>query len=327
MKYIKQKVIKSKPYYYFEFPLTLAGKKKTFTRYLGKELPDDLKERMKCYGEDIASIVVTHVSSSFFPPGTILFIEKAKFRYHILQHELFHKEQSLFRTLFYILFVLNSNRAEGSKVTRPEIEEVVTKKVVPKTIIEKEIVNSINAINFAFAHLKWNEKNLKKIHYHLFHNIHPEIAGKYKKVNNVVANSPTVPWPEVPQEMKKLLQWFNEHKKKMYPPRLALEFYWRFEAIHPFEDGNGRTGRILLNAILLERGYAPVIFFSENHQAHCHAIMQAREGYTITLAKHYVESVHKTEKALEKYRSEGIITGGSLRVSKWEIQKGTIRIS
>jgi len=107
---------------------------------------------------------------------------------------------------------------------------------------------------------------------------------------------------------------------------LALEFYWKFEAIHPFEDGNGRVGRILLNRILLEQGYSPVIFFSENHLAHCNAVSKARKKRMLSLAKHFIESVKKTDRAITKYKNEQKITGGSSKVGQWEISQGKIRV-
>ncbi len=326
MKYIKQKVIKNQSYYYFEYPLTLQKKKTTFTRYLGKQLPNNLKQTLTSYFHEIAQLKSKTIATTYFPYTPIHPIEHAKYHYQLLHHELFQQELTLFRTLFCILFVLNSNRSEGSDVIRPDIEKVISKRMTPKTIIEKEIINSLSAINFAFSSFKWNEKNIKKIHHHLFHNIHPEIAGKYKKINNIVANSQTTPWPEVKKSMKTLLLWFHRQKKKTYPPQLALEFYWRFESIHPFEDGNGRVGRILLNTILVQQGYAPVIFFSENHRAHCQAIANAREGKTSSLAQQYLNSVKKTDNAITKYKAEGIITGGSTHIGKWELQRGKIRI-
>ncbi len=328
MKYLKQKLIKGKLYYYFEYPLVSASKKRTYTRYLGADFPSDLVGLFSTYFKEIAAIVANDVDvGKNFLPGSASVIELARFRYVLLNHELFQRELELFKTLFYILFVLNSNRAEGSKVTRPDIEEVMNKRVKPKTVIEKEVVNSMDAINFSFSNgMKWNEKSIRVIHKYLFDNIHPEIAGKYKKVNNVVGNSLTTPWTEVGQEMKRLLLWFNKNRKKTYPPQLALEFYWRFEAIHPFEDGNGRVGRILLNAILISRGYAPVIFFSENHSAHCNAIEKARQGRSAQLAKHFIDSVKKTASAIDKYKAEGIITGGSRMIGRWELQKGKIRL-
>ena len=59
--------------------------------------------------------------------------------------------------------------------------------------------------------------------------------------------------------MNKLILWYKASKNKIHPLRLVSEFHARFESIHPFDDGNGRTGRILLNAILFEHNYPPLI--------------------------------------------------------------------
>jgi fido (protein-threonine AMPylation protein) len=356
MKYINKKLIKGQFYYYFEYYLRFGKKKYKFTRYLGTELPEDLSKLMKQYFDEIAEFVLDKLNvGNYFlqenlkrnerhkflnknfhlsecPKGHIkkcplLRIELARFRYILLNHELFEKDFKLFKTLFYILFVLNSNRAEGSKVTQADIEKVMARKVKPKTMIGREIINSITAINFAFSDgMKWNNKSIKKIHKLMFFDMYPAIAGDYKKVDNVVNNSPTTKWEEVPKEVRDLLKWLRKNKKKMYPAQLALEFHWRFEAIHPFEDGNGRVGRILLNSLLVELGYAPVIYFSDNHKSYCNAIALALGGHTRQLTKHYVESVKKSERAIEKYKKEGIIGGGSPKVGRWEIQKGKIRL-
>ena len=330
MKFIKKKLINEREYYYFEIPLRINENKYTYTKYIGQYLPSNLKDIIRTHFENISKFVsdkITNNSKKHFPPNSIEKIEHARFKYHMINHELFRKDLDLFRTLFYILFVLNSNRAEGSKVTRHNIEEVIKRKVKPRTIIEKEIINSINAINFAFSkNMKWNQKSIKAIHSKLFWNIHPEIAGKYKIVDVIVSNSPTSNWKDVSKEMESLLNWFNENKNKIYSPLLALEFHWRFEAIHPFEDGNGRVGRILLNAFLIEKGYSPAIYFTENHVSYCNAINKARSGNKFPLAKHFVESTIKTEKAIEKYKNEEVIKGGSSKVGKWELQKGSIRM-
>lgn len=329
MKFIKKKLIKQEEYYYFEYGLRIDNKKYTFTKYLGLELPDNLKERMKSYFDDIAMFIIERSNlNDYFFKENYVHIEKAKFRYVLLNHELFTRELRLFRTLFYILFVLNSNRSEGSKITQNDIEKIMTRKIKPDTIIGKEILNSIEAINFSFSdEMKWNSKSIKKIHKLLFDEIYPMTAGKYKKVDNVVNNNPTTKWQDVSKEIKNLLEWLRINKKKMYPPQLALEFHWRFESIHPFEDGNGRVGRILLNSLLVETGYAPVIYFTDNHKSYCNALDLAIKGKKRQLAKHYIESIKKTEKAIERYQKEEIIEGGSFRVGKWQIQKGKIRLS
>ena len=85
-------------------------------------------------------------------------------------------------------------------------------------------------------------------------------------------------------------------KEKLYPPILAMQFYFRFEKIHPFLDGNGRVGRILLNSLLHKYSYMPVIFFSTAHQSHCEAIRQALEGRPKKFYRHFLEQVAKSHK-------------------------------
>jgi len=64
-------------------------------------------------------------------------------------------------------------------------------------------------------------------------------------------NAETVVPEYVYSELSTLLKWYKEQKKYLSPPELAFKFYYRYEKIHPFEDGNGRTGRMIMNQILI----------------------------------------------------------------------------
>lgn len=338
MKYVRKKLIKGIPYYYLEYALKHDAGKITHSKYMGKALPEDLKGEMINFFSEVGEKSYKNLSQEikdYFPPGGAKKIEHHRYRYTCLNHELFETELDLFRNLFNVLFMLNSNRAEGSAVTRPDIERVLKRRIKPRTPIDREIVNSIDAINFAFSKdFKWNIKSVKKVHMKLFHDILPDIAGDFKKEDNVAGGgfrgvvTTTTPWREVPVEMKKLISWFDRERKrkKAYPPVLALRFHYKFEAIHPFLDGNGRVGRILLNAFLIEKGFMPVIFFSQNHRAYCNAISKARQGREMNLAKHFASHTVKTWGAIEEYKKEGTIRGGSPQLGRWEIQRGNIRV-
>ena len=65
------------------------------------------------------------------------------------------------------------------------------------------------------------------------------------------------PWA-VPIEMEKLLAEYHGEMQKLHPIERVAEFHLRFESIHPFIDGNGRTGRLLMNLELMKEGYPPI---------------------------------------------------------------------
>lgn len=330
MKFIRKKIIKGKDYYYFEYPVKISGcKRYVFSRYLGSQMPENLTETIKNAFEEIAIITEKKMGQevkNYFHPKSILSIEQARFWFQGLHHELNENDLKLFRSLFAILFILNSNRAEGSKVTRKDIEKLIKRKQRPKTQLDLEIVNSLSALRFAFSkEMKWNVKSAKTLHGLLFNRISPEIAGKLKRENVTIGNELTTDWKLAKKELGELFKWFILNKKKYYPPILALEFHCRFEAIHPFEDGNGRIGRLLFNAFLLQEGYMPTIFFSENHRAYGSALSCARQGRKKKLAHYFIDQMTKTQKAVSKYKNEEIIKGGSAEVGCWEIERGKIR--
>ena len=85
-----------------------------------------------------------------------------------------------------------------------------------------------------------------------------------------------------------LTKWYDANKKKLHPFTLAVIFHHKFEKIHPFMDGNGRTGRILMNFILMKNNYPPVIIQKKNRSEFLDALSTADESFV-------------TEATLEKY--------------------------
>jgi hypothetical protein len=91
----------------------------------------------------------------------------------------------------------------------------------------------------------------------------PLSAGKYKiRPNHVLTLSGTIhKYTEpikVPDEMQELLAWLTKNKKLHAVERAAF-FHYRFVCIHPFDDGNGRMGRLLMNLLLMQAGYPPCV--------------------------------------------------------------------
>lgn len=337
MQFFRQKKIKGNKYYYLEFKYRYNGFVKTYTKFVGKMIPNEISKFLKDFFSYVSEQIYIEywknqeIKQKYFPQKSYYHIEKQKLHFMLLNHSVFRKEYNLFRTLFNILFILNSNRAEGSKITREDLELIIKGKKKPRTAIDIEILNSFKAFDFAINNMKLSLKDIKQLHWLLLKNLHVE-AGQFKRTNNIVGSgfdeaSITSNWKDVEQDLKKLIEWFNSRvKEKYYLPKLILEFHYKYEKIHPFIDGNGRTGRLIMNAMLIRAGYFPVIFFSENHRSYSNAISKSISGNFVPLAKHFVESLKKTVNAIEKYKKEGIIKGGSNQIGNWEISKGRIRL-
>jgi Fic family protein len=109
-----------------------------------------------------------------------------------------------------------------------------------------------------------------------------------------VGNETTVDHELVPDYMDQLLQWRKDNKKTMFPLQLAIEFYYRFEAIHPFLDGNGRVGRMLMNKILIQLDMIPITIFADNSTAHRHAFEKSSPSYMLPMYEFMIDQYVKT---------------------------------
>ena len=82
-------------------------------------------------------------------------------------------------------------------------------------------------------------------------------VGDYKRVPNEVAGKETVAPEDVASEVRNLLDWYNAIEEKTFED--IVEFHYRFECIHPFQDGNGRVGRLLLFKECLKYNFVPFV--------------------------------------------------------------------
>lgn len=109
--------------------------------------------------------------------------------------------------------------------------------------------------------------------------------GRYKsQPNHVLTNTGEIFRFATPEEtpalMGELVDWYRERMASVNvnPILLAAEFHYKFICIHPFDDGNGRTARILMNFILMQFNYPPVIIKNEEKQQYFAALRQADSG-------------------------------------------------
>ncbi|MBY4796980.1 Fic family protein [Collinsella sp. AGMB00827] len=174
-------------------------------------------------------------------------------------------ELARLREEFLIDFTYNSNTIEGNTLTLQETALVLE----GMTIDQKPLKDHLEAIGHkdAFIYVeelaqtktKIGEREIKEIHaLVLMHR--PQDKGSYRKIPVRIAGAATTPTHpyEIEASMKRLLRTNEERKKTMHPIERIARFHLEFEGIHPFIDGNGRTGRLLLNLELLQSGYPAI---------------------------------------------------------------------
>jgi len=161
-------------------------------------------------------------------------------------------------------FTYNTNAIEGSTVALSEVKELLAGKEQPKNVEEIETLNVAEAVEF----IRNTKENItvdliKRLHLICFKRT-KHFAGKLRNVNVVIRDGQGnivhqgAPIETVRGLLEELCTWYKKHRKKYPPLLLAAVVHNQFEKIHPFQDGNGRIGRLLLNYVLLQHKCPPI---------------------------------------------------------------------
>ncbi len=168
----------------------------------------------------------------------------------------------------------NSNHIEGSRLTHDQtryIFETNTIGITDESVNVDDIVETVNhfrCIDYIIDHTEdsLTEGFIKQLHLLLKSGTSDSrkdwfAVGDYKRLPNEVGGQETCSPKEVHQQMKALLSTYNHNKRKTLED--IIDFHVRFEQIHPFQDGNGRVGRLLLFKECLANGIVPFIITDE----------------------------------------------------------------
>lgn len=206
----------------------------------------------------------------------------------------------------------SSNAIEGNTLSRIETAEVI-EKGVSATISGKPLKDQLEAINHAKAiefikdlakqrkgHQFIKEEDILAIHKIILSGIMDDFAGRYRQIPVIIKGS-DVELPEagdISRLMGNFIKWLEDQQEE-HPVRVAIVAHYKFETIHPFIDGNGRVGRLLMNLILILNGYPMAIIKNEQRTQYLNAFKIGQSTNDWSLLTDLIEEA--VERSLDGY--------------------------
>ena len=315
MVFISSKTIKGKKRYYLERSIRLlTGKVKKFSIYLkdydAKSKYKEINHYKRLLNGNISKELKEfsaryYKKINIFNEELLKRLEEIKLGYKEITKKLSKKQLQDIIDRFTANFTYESNAIEGNSLTLKDVTFVLHEKKAIKGKDLREIYETLNtreAMELVFSNkLRVNEKDIIKLHKILVKNT--GIPFGYKKVPNFLMHRQleTTRPEKVKEEMGKLINWYNENET-IHPLQRAVIFHGKFEKIHPFEDGNGRVGRLLINIMLLNNRYPPLIIRKSQRLSYFSCLEAFDKGYEDKLNRFLVEKYKKTyEKFFKVY--------------------------
>ncbi len=242
---IKEKKIGKTVYYYLRHHTGSKEKEE----YLGTSLPDDIEEKKQ-------NFVVDFYRKEWQKELDSIKKEWEKYKTKVGKSIVLKDLHQ-----FSIYNTYSTQKIEGSTLTKGETYHLLENNYTPanrpmKDVLEAQLHQKIFKDMLDYEE-NITEKQILKWHDELFSQTELDQAGTLRKydVGPYMGKTEYVLGSDVEEEVKKLLKWYNKNKTKMNSVELAARFHKRFELIHPFGNGNGRIGRLLMNFILHKNGF------------------------------------------------------------------------
>jgi len=280
MKIIK-KIKGNKEYFYLKHSFRKGNKVITKEKYLGKEIPKDidlLKEELLKEEKEDLYLKLEKIKNNFQE-------EWNKYPETVKNKEL--EEIS-------IAFTYNTNAIEGSTITLEETREILKENIAPNRPL-RDIKETENHSIVFLDMLKNKEIISNKIilewHKRIFGETKQDISGKYRDYLVRVGNYIAPDWQDVEQLMNNLISFIN--KSKINPVELSARAHYRFERVHPFGDGNGRIGRLIMNHILWHNNYPMLIIEKKKRKAYYKALQKDEDYFLKYFIRNYLKVHNK----------------------------------
>ena len=193
-------------------------------------------------------------------------------------------------------FIYNSNAIEGNTLTLRETDIILQYGVTIKGKSLKEH-NEVKGQEYALDFLNDVLKTKESLSVRLIREFHALVLnddfknrGKFKQENNIILGDKfqTTPFYQVEEKLQELIDNFLKSKENIVEK--VAKFHAEFEKIHPFNDGNGWTGRLLMNLELMKNGYPITIIKNENRNDYYNALEKAQVEFDYELIIKFIKS-------------------------------------
>jgi len=209
------------------------------------------------------------------------------------------------REQFTIEMTYNSNAIEGNRLTLKEtfliIQEGLT--IKGKSLREHlEAKDHYEALNYLYDFIEKDRQQtiseifIRNIQSLIVRETEKTEAGKYRDGNVIITGSNHTPpdTSEIPFLMEDLIKWIKENEKKLYHIELAAIIHHKLVFIHPFFDGNGRTARLVMNLLLMQKGYPLVMILKNDRKRYYDSLDKADTGNYLPFIRFIVQAVERS---------------------------------
>jgi len=184
-------------------------------------------------------------------------------------------------------FIYNSNAIEGNTLNLNETRLVLTEGMTIKGKPLKdhlEATNHLEALDYIYKlsndTFDITVGHLLKMHQIMLNGIEKELAGRYRPAHIRIPGANFIPPNalKISQLMEDFVKWIKENEKQANIIEYVADLHYQFVWIHPFIDGNGRVARLLMNLILIRKGYPPAIILNNDRGKYYNALNNADRG-------------------------------------------------
>lgn len=257
-----------KSYYYLTKNIRISQNKwKKIRIYLGDKKPskNEIKEHIKEIEDKIQEEGIAKSKFAYLKTEDAETLQDLKESYKEWLKRIPKSVQKKLENDFVIRFTYNSNAIEGNRLTLRQTALILKDKVIPSGVRAQDYNEAINGKE-CLDYLKsykgdLNNTLLEKINGLLTKNTGVVYGGRIRFFDVRIDGSKHVPpaHQEVKKHLLNLMKWYSVNKNKLHPFELACLIHGKIAWIHPFEDGNGRTARAIMNFTLMKKGY-PMFF-------------------------------------------------------------------